>query len=120
MAFYVKQGLPENRDELKPALSGNDVVESEVQKFLVDTVLSGLNVPWGLEFLPNGDLLISERERKLLRYTGKELQEISGLPEIMVKGQGGLLDLELHPDYGNNGWLYFTYSGYAEDRNNFV
>jgi glucose/arabinose dehydrogenase len=43
------------------------------------------------------------------------LQEITGLPEIMVKGQGGLLDLELHPDYKNNGWLYFSYSGYAED-----
>ncbi|RKD86545.1 PQQ-dependent sugar dehydrogenase [Mangrovibacterium diazotrophicum] len=119
LASYVINGLPENKDELKPALSGNDKVESEVQAFIVDTVVSGLDVPWGLEFLPNGDLLISERAAKLYRFTTNgELQEITGLPEIMVKGQGGLLDLELHPDYENNGWLYFTYSGYAEDNKN--
>ena len=119
LASYVKNGLPENKDELQPALSGNNKVESEAQAFIVDTVVSGLDVPWGLEFLPNGDLLISERAAKLYRYTTSgELQEITGLPEIMVKGQGGLLDLELHPDYENNGWLYFTYSGYAEDNKN--
>lgn len=115
LAVYVKNGLPEDRDELKPALSGNDIIESEVQKFLIDTVVSGLNVPWGLAFLPDGDLLITERGGKLLRFTGKELQIIAGLPEIMAKGQGGLLDLKLHPDYESNGWLYFSYSGFAED-----
>ncbi|WP_430972269.1 PQQ-dependent sugar dehydrogenase [Sunxiuqinia rutila] len=115
LAEYVKAGIPEDKASLKPALSGNQVVKSEVQNFLVDTVVSGLAVPWGLEFLPNGDLLIAERSAKLFRFTNDELQEISGLPEIMVKGQGGLMDLELHPDYEENGWLYISYSGYADD-----
>lgn len=116
LASYVKAGLPENKDDLKPAASEGDIVNSEVQRFVVDTVVSGLSVPWGLEFLPNGDLLISERSAKLLRFTTSgELQEITGLPEIMVKGQGGLLDLKLHPNYEENGWLYFAYSGYAEE-----
>lgn len=96
----------------------DQVVESEVQRFIVDTVVSGIGIPWGLEFLPNGDLLISERSAKLYRFSNNELQEITGLPEIMVKGQGGLMDLELHPDYENNGWLYISYSGYAEDNKN--
>ncbi|WP_372773332.1 PQQ-dependent sugar dehydrogenase [Mangrovibacterium sp.] len=113
LAVYVKEGLPENKDDLQPALSGNNKVETEVQDFVVDTVVSGLNVPWGMAFLPTGDLLISERSGQLLRFTNNELQEISGLPDIMVKGQGGLLDLKLHPNYEENGWLYFSYSGYG-------
>ncbi len=118
LANYVKIGLPEDKESLKPALSANQVVESEEQKFIVDTVVSGLGVPWGLEFLPNGDLLIAERSAKLYHFTNYELQEITGLPEIMVKGQGGLMDLELHPNYEENGWLYLSYSGYADDNQN--
>ena len=118
LANYVKEGIPQDKEKLKPALSADDIVESEVQKFIVDTVVSGLSVPWGLEFLPNGDLLIAERSAKLYRFTNNELQEISGLPEIMVKGQGGLMDLELHPDYENNGWIYMAYSGFADDNKN--
>ena len=89
----------------------NPIVVSESQKFRVDTVVSGLQVPWGLEFLPNGDLLISERSGELLRFTkDKKLEKITGLPPIKAAGQGGLLDLELHPQYAENGWLYFAYS----------
>jgi glucose/arabinose dehydrogenase len=118
LADYVKKGIPEDKESLKPALSADYIVQSETQKFIVDTVVSGLGVPWGLEFLPNGDLLIAERSAKLYRFTNNELQIISGLPEIMVKGQGGLMDLELHPDYETNGWLYISYSGHAEDDKN--
>ncbi|TDN97135.1 glucose/arabinose dehydrogenase [Sunxiuqinia elliptica] len=114
LAEYVRKGVPEDKESLQPALSANQLVESEVQKFIIDTVVSGLEVPWGLEFLPNGDLLIAERSAKLFRFTNNELQEISGLPNILVKGQGGLLDLELHPDYESNGWIYMAYSGYAD------
>ncbi len=115
LANYVKEGIPEDKDKLQAALSANNTVESEVQKFIVDTVVSGLAVPWGLEFLPNGDLLIAERSAKLYRFKNSELQEINGLPEIMVKGQGGLMDLELHPNYENNGWIYIAYSGFGDN-----
>ncbi|WP_423128699.1 PQQ-dependent sugar dehydrogenase [Gaoshiqia sp. Z1-71] len=115
LAGYVKAGIPKDKDKLQPALSANDRVESEVQNFLVDTVVSGLGVPWGMEFLPNGDLLISERSGILYRFSDNRLSKIDGLPEVMAKGQGGLLDLELHPDYENNGWLYLAYSGFADN-----
>ncbi len=92
-------------------VNSSGIEVSEDQKFRVDTIVDGLDVPWGLEFLPNGDLLISERRGELYRYAhNNELQKISGLPEIKAKGQGGLLDLELHPNYKKNGWLYFAYS----------
>ena len=115
LAQYVKAGIPADKSTLKPADTKGGITESEVQKFFVDTIVTGLDVPWGLEFLPNGDLLIADRSAKLYRFSNQKLYEISGLPDIMVKGQGGLLDLELHPDYEKNGWLYIAYSGFGEN-----
>jgi glucose/arabinose dehydrogenase len=111
LALYVKKGIPEDKSMLKPAITSGGVIESETQKFVVDTVVSGLSVPWGLVFLPDGDLLISERAGTLHRFSGGKLSPpIKGLPPIMAFGQGGLLDLCLHPDYVKNGWIYIAYS----------
>jgi len=111
LAAYVKKGIPEDKSKLKPAITKGGVVESQVQRFVVDTIVTGLDVPWGLTFLPNGDLLISERSGILYRFSnGKLSAPIEGLPELMAKGQGGLLDLILHPDYQKNGWIYISYS----------
>jgi aldose sugar dehydrogenase len=64
-----------------------------------------------LAFLPNGDLLISEREGTLHVFSkGKLSPAVEGLPPIMASGQGGLLDLCLHPNYATNGWIYIAYS----------
>ena len=78
----------------------------------VDTVASGLTMPWAAALLPNGDMLVTERGGKLRLVTGGKLdpKEISGIPEVFYKGQGGLLDIALHPDYKTNGWIYISYS----------
>ncbi|NJK97169.1 MAG: PQQ-dependent sugar dehydrogenase [Bacteroidales bacterium] len=111
LAAYVKKGIPDDRGKLKPALTRGSIMESQAQKFTVDTVVSGLKVPWGLAFMPNGDLLISERAGTLHLFSdGKLSPPIEGLPPIMAFGQGGLLDLCLHPDYEKNGWIYISYS----------
>ncbi|HWR99225.1 MAG TPA: PQQ-dependent sugar dehydrogenase, partial [Prolixibacteraceae bacterium] len=111
LAAYVKKGIPGDRSALKPAVTAGKIVESQVQRFVVDTVVTGLNVPWGLVFLPNGDLLISERSGTLHRFSkGKLSSPIEGLPPVLAKGQGGLLDLCLHPEYEKNGWIYISYS----------
>jgi len=85
----------------------------------VDTVVSGLSVPWGMAFLPNGDMLITERsgEIRIVR-DGKLLEEkVEGLPEIYVRGQGGLMDITLHPNYEENGWIYISYASPAKSGN---
>jgi glucose/arabinose dehydrogenase len=111
LADYVKKGLPADRALLQPALTLEEIVTSEVQKFTVDTVVRGLNVPWGMAFLPGGDMLISERSGTLYRFSGgKIIVPVTGLPDVMAIGQGGLLDVALHPDYPTNGWIYFSYS----------
>lgn len=90
---------------------GPEINVSEKVKFRVDTIVSGLNVPWGLAFLPNGDLLITERSGKLYHYSKGILSDtISGLPTLISFGQGGLMDIAVHPNYKKNGWIYMTYS----------
>ncbi|WP_223303617.1 PQQ-dependent sugar dehydrogenase [Colwellia psychrerythraea] len=74
--------------------------------------LADTGIPWGMVWLPNGDLLITLRDGELKRLKkGKVIAEtISGLPEIAVGRQGGLLDIVVHPDYASNGWIYFSYA----------
>ena len=79
----------------------------------VDTVATGLKMPWATAFLPGGDMLVTERVDKKLRLVKNGVldpKEITGLPEIFTRGQGGLLDVALHPDYKSNGWIYISYS----------
>ena len=91
------------------------LINSRHQIFSVDTLIADLDVPWGIEFLSENDLLITERSGKLLHFEHGELKaEISGLPPMFVKGQGGLMDIELHPDFNSNGWIYLSYS-YPDD-----
>ena len=81
-------------------------------RFRVTTVADGLEHPWALAFLPDGDILVSEREGRLrVIRDGRLLPEaVRGLPQIRVRGQGGLLDLLPHPDFADNRLLYFSYS----------
>ncbi|NHI01520.1 PQQ-dependent sugar dehydrogenase [Oceanimonas sp. MB9] len=79
--------------------------------YTVQTLATGLHHPWGLVELPDGRLLVSERRGRLLRLgPDGERHSLSGLPPIAAGGQGGLLDLALHPDFERNGWLYFSFS----------
>jgi glucose/arabinose dehydrogenase len=76
------------------------------------TVVDGLEHPWGMAWLPDGDLLITERAGRLRRVSNGSLDPtpIAGVPDLLAVGQGGLLDIALHPDFEANQWLYFAYS----------
>lgn len=79
--------------------------------YKVETVVEGIAVPWGMAWLPNGDMLVTNRNGELYQvHDGQLSAPIQGLPEIHVNGQGGLLDIVLHPDYANNGWIYISYA----------
>ena len=78
----------------------------------VDAIVTGLETPWAVAFLPNGRLLITERGGALLSVdpaTGQRLQ-VSGTPEVHASGQGGLLDVVLDPAFAGNRRLYLSYS----------
>lgn len=82
------------------------------QEYITETIISEISVPWGMDWLPDGDMLITGRSGELYRYSDGALVEepISGVPEVWARGQGGLLDIAVHPDYAENGWIYITYS----------
>lgn len=87
---------------------------SKNQSFKIVTVAQGLEYPWGMAFLPDGRLLVSEREGRLrlVNDDGLEVEPITGLPDNMyIEGQGGLLDVVVHPDFENNALVYFSYAG---------
>ena len=77
--------------------------------------ISGIDIPWGMAFLPNGDMLVTEIKGKMFRHDGNQLLEISGIPEVWVHGQGGLLDVAVHPNFEQNNWIYFTYSSVQKE-----
>jgi len=90
-------------------------IYSDEHDFRVVTLSEGLEHPWGLAFLPDGRMLVTERPGRLRLIEEGKLNPtpISGLPEITASGQGGLLDILLHPDYERNGWLYFSYVAFG-------
>lgn len=88
---------------------------SERHDFRVATLARDLDHPWSLAFLPGGDMLITERPGRLLRIDGASLarHEVHGLPDITAQGQGGLLDVVVHPRFDANGWIYLSYAAGA-------
>lgn len=81
----------------------------------ISTVLTGYEIIWGFDFLPNGDLLFTEKRGKIYRQGNGVVNELTGFPAVRNSGQGGLLDIRVHPDYASNGWVYACYSANATD-----
>lgn len=89
----------------------SNVFPSEGQTVKLDTVASGLKSPWGMAFLPDGDLLVTDRNGEVYRVgKGGKKTQVSGGPTPVVEGQGGLLDVALHPNFAQNGLVYMSYS----------
>ncbi len=95
------------------AAHGNEVtVASEKQAFTLQTVATGLEHPWGMAFLPDGRLLVTERPGRLriVAADGALSAPLAGVPAVVEKGQGGLLDVALHPHFADNQLVYLSYS----------
>ncbi|MEM6864137.1 MAG: PQQ-dependent sugar dehydrogenase [Bacteroidota bacterium] len=82
----------------------------EKDLFTLEPVVEKIQNPWGMAFLPDGGILVTEKSGKLLLFQAGKTTEIQNLPEIYVKGQGGLMDVELHPNYKENGWIYLSFA----------
>ncbi len=82
----------------------------------VETVASGLAHPWGLAFLPDGSMLVTERPGRLRHVAGGVLSPpLAGVPAVLSAGQGGLLDIALDPNFASNRLVYLSYSEPRED-----
>ncbi len=98
---------------LRPAQAETRIVQSAKTSFHLNKLLDGLENPWSMAFLPDGRMLITERAGRL-RIVTESFQlnptPVTGLPTIKAAGQGGLFDVAIHPDYQNNGWIYWAYN----------
>lgn len=92
-------------------ITSNTIIQTiKQQKEPYKTIVKGLNNPWAFVFLPDNSILINEKEGKIFHFKNNKKIEVKGVPKVYNRGQGGLLDLKLHPNYKNNGWLYITFS----------
>src|SRR5690606_29047898 len=93
------------------------VIDTAEQGQVRITVTKGLELPWDLAFLPNGDMLVTERTAARLRIVrdgALDPEPVAGVLEIYTGGGGGLMSIAVHPRFEENGWVYFTYTKAAE------
>lgn len=116
LADYIIKGI-KNVDRYEPGEKPvSNIFKTEGITIRLDTVATGFDIPWGMAFLPGDELLATERSGKLYRVKkDKSLQLISGSPEVLNKGQGGLMDVILDPAFAQNNTIYLTYSKFKTE-----
>lgn len=98
-------------------VQAEEIISAGMEKIRVNVLTDKLNAPWGMAFLPDGRILVTEKSGQLrMIENGKLLpQPVAGTPKVIDNGQGGLLDVALHPQYAQNGWIYLSYSARGTD-----
>ena len=96
----------------KQASAKEELLDTKLGPVKVETVAEGLERPWGFVFLPDGQMLVTEKPGRL-RIVGKDgaiSEPVKGVPKVIDKGQGGLLDVALDPNFAENALVYLSYS----------
>ena len=112
LSSLIKAGDIQNWDD--------SVEKTKKETFRVETFIDGFDIPWGMVFLPNQNLIVSDRNGSLwlVDYKEKSKTKISGVPNVRYKGQGGLLDVEIHPEFINNNYIYIGFTDYLNSKKN--
>ena len=90
----------------------SDKVSTDLEMFNVELFSDGYKIPWGMAFLPDGSLLVNDISGTMYKVfpNGERKIEIKGVPDVYYRGQGGLLDVEIHPNFEANNFVYISYS----------
>jgi glucose/arabinose dehydrogenase len=101
----------------QPGLAEDRVIDTEAGKIKVETVTAGLEYPWGLAFLPDGRMLVTERvgHLRIVAKDGMKSDPLTRVPKVAVKGQGGLFDVALDPKFDKNRFVYIAYAEPGEE-----
>jgi len=102
---------------LASPVAAQDVQRTQLHDFRIVTVVDGLVSPWGFAFLPGGDILVTQRGGQVRVVRGGKLlaDTVTGVPAVRASGQGGLLDIVLHPKFAENKLVYLSYSKPSAD-----
>jgi glucose/arabinose dehydrogenase len=90
-------------------------VETSAGPMAVTPMLQGLDEPWAIAFLPDGGILVTERDGRLLLAAGPDVRSVEGVPEVAAEGQGGLLDVLVPADFAQTREVWLSYSALAGD-----
>lgn len=101
LIFACKEPVKENDIAIK---------SNTARSYSTVRVVDNLSNPWGMTWLPDGSMLITEKRGEILHIKNGVKTNIENVPEVYVRGQGGLMDIEIHPNYKENPWIYFTYA----------
>jgi glucose/arabinose dehydrogenase len=101
-----------------PQADPKGVFSSTHHRYRIDTLIAkGLDTPWAVDFLPSGEMLVTERPGTLRVFKDGSLSApATGLPEVRNRGQGGLMDIAVHPDFAKTGHIFLAYSDLGADR----
>ena len=104
LALGIELGIADDWD--------SDNVSTDLESFNVELFSDGYKIPWGMAFLPDGSLLVNDISGKMYKVfpNGERRIEIKGIPDVYYRGQGGLLDVEIHPKFLKNNIVYISYS----------
>jgi glucose/arabinose dehydrogenase len=94
-----------------------DIEESTIT-YEYEVVADDMYIPWGFDFFPDGSMIVTEKEGEIFHVKNKVKTQLSGFPEVKVKGQGGLMDVKIHPDYPEKPWIYATFANEDPDDSN--
>lgn len=119
MVIYIREQRAQYKRKRTTATQPGGVLDSALHRFKIETVADGLATPWAIGFLPDGRMLVTEKSGRLRVIAGGKLlpEPIRGTPAVRDEGQGGLLEVAVHPKYSENGWIYLSYSDPAVDEN---
>jgi aldose sugar dehydrogenase len=114
MVIFLREKEKEERyrkTEFPQPATGR-VTATKLHKYRLEEVAKGLDIPWAIAFLPDGRRLVTERPGplRILSQDGELSDPVAGTPKVAHHGQGGMMDVAVHPDYARNGWIYLAYA----------
>ncbi|WP_316793404.1 PQQ-dependent sugar dehydrogenase [Pedobacter frigoris] len=115
LADYILTGIKNVGKYTSNDRPKSDIFKTEAMTIKLELVGEGLDVPWGIAFLPDNEILATDRSGKFYRVKNKSLQAISGAPQVLARGQGGLMDVILDPDFASNNTIYLSYSKFKNE-----
>jgi aldose sugar dehydrogenase len=117
MVIYIREQRASYSRKRPTQVIPGGVITAAGEQFRIETVADKLATPWSIGFLPDGRMIFTEKPGRVrLVENGRLLPAaIMGTPEVRDAGQGGLLEVAVHPKYAENGWIYLAYSDPAKD-----
>jgi glucose/arabinose dehydrogenase len=112
MVIFIREQRAKAKRTPLPKPAESLAVNSQFHRYQLNTWVDGLDEPWSLAFLPDGQAVLTEKRGRLVMIENGHVarQPIKGMPDVDSRGQAGLFDVVPHPDYARNGWLYLAYS----------